>query len=68
MNYIRRGLFGNFPREMGRINMEDAWGREFVDVVLREPPLWASWLAVALICLACVWLLTRKVRAYEVIK
>lgn len=67
MNYVRRGLFGNFEREMGRFNIEDAWGRT-VDVVLREPPLWACWLVVALICLACLWLLSRKVRAYEVIK
>jgi lipopolysaccharide export LptBFGC system permease protein LptF len=36
--------------------------------VLREPPLWACWLVVALVCLACLWLLARKVRAYEVIK
>ena len=67
MNYIRRGLFGNFTREMGRFNVEDAWGRS-VDVVLLEPPLWASWLVVGLICLACLWLLARKVRAYEVVR
>ncbi|HEX6622377.1 MAG TPA: hypothetical protein VF064_01600 [Pyrinomonadaceae bacterium] len=67
MKYIWRGLFGNFTREMGRFNMEDAWGRT-VDVVLREPPLWACWLVVALVCLACLWLLARKVRAYEVIR
>jgi ABC-2 type transport system permease protein len=65
---IWRGLFGNFEREMGRFDMEDAWGRPFTGVVLLEPPLWACWLAVALICLACLWLLSRKVRAYEVIK
>ncbi|HEX8557091.1 MAG TPA: hypothetical protein VF668_03260 [Pyrinomonadaceae bacterium] len=68
MKNIRRGLFGNFTRELGRFNIEDGWGREFRNVVLREPPLWACWLAVALVCLACVWLLSRKVRAYEVIK
>lgn len=68
MKYIWRGLFGNFTREMGRFNIEDALGRTFVDVVLREPPLWASWLVVALICLACLLLLARKVRAYEVVK
>jgi hypothetical protein len=33
-----------------------------------EPPLWISWLLIALICAVCVWLLARKVRAYEVIK
>jgi ABC-2 type transport system permease protein len=65
---IWRGLFGHFTREVGRFNIEDAWGRGFADVVLREPPLWASWLMVALICLACLLLLARRVRAYEVIK
>ena len=67
MRNICRGLFGHFTREAGRFNIEDAWGREF-EVVLREPPLWACWLAVALVCLACIALLSRRVRAYEVIK
>jgi ABC-2 type transport system permease protein len=65
---IWRGLFGTFMREVGNFNVEDAWGRRFADVVLREPPLWASWLVVALICLVCLLLLARKVRAYEVIR
>lgn len=68
MRNIWRGLFGNFTREVGRFNIEDAWGRRFVDVVLREPPLWASWLVVALICVVCLLLLARKVRAYEVVR
>lgn len=68
IKYIWRGLFGNFEREMGRFDMADAWGRSFTNVVLLEPPLWASWLMVALICLVCLWLLSRKVRAYEVVK
>lgn len=67
MKNIWSGLFGRFTREVGRFNVEDAWGRSF-DVVLREPPLWACWLVVALICLVCLWLLSRKVRAYEVVK
>ena len=41
---------------------------EFVDIVLREPPLWASWLVLALACAFCLWLLSRKIRAYEVVK
>jgi ABC-2 type transport system permease protein len=65
---IWRGLFGHFEREVGRFNIEDAWGRSFADVVLREPPLWACWLVVALICLVCLLLLARKVRAYEVVR
>ena len=68
MDNIWLGLFGLFSREVGRFNIEDAWGRSFADVVLREPPLWASWLVVALVCLVCLLLLARKVRAYEVVK
>lgn len=68
MRNIWRGLFGHFTREVGRFNIDDAWGRRFADVVLREPPLWACWLVVALACLVCLLLLARKVRAYEVIK
>jgi ABC-2 type transport system permease protein len=68
MRNIWRGLFGHFTREVGRFDMEDVWGGRFADVVLREPPLWASWLVVALVCLACLLLLARRVRAYEVIK
>lgn len=68
MNNIWRGLFGRFTREVGRFNVEDAWGRSFVNVVLREPPLWACWLVIALICLVCLLLLARKVRAYEVVR
>jgi len=66
MGNIWRGLFGHFKREVGPY--EDAWGRGLVEVMLREPPLWACWLVVALICVACLLLLARKVRAYEVVR
>ena len=68
MKNVWRGLFGHYELEVGRFEMEDVLGGGYVEVVLREPPLWASWLVVALVCLACLWLLSRKVRAYEVIK
>jgi ABC-2 type transport system permease protein len=31
-------------------------------------PVWSAWLMIALLCLLCVWLLSRKVRAYEAIR
>ncbi len=71
INSVWKGLFGTFVRETGRIRgritgpMHD---NELVDIVLREPPLWASWLVLALVCLFCLWLLSRKIRAYEVVK
>jgi hypothetical protein len=71
MNSIWRGLFGTFratDRKHSRKSHHPDLRRTVVDIALLEPPLWASWLVIALICAVCVWLLARKVRAYEVIK
>ena len=71
MNNIWRGLFGLFERQTGRITgtvSNPIYDKQFFDIVLLEPPLWASWLLIGLVCAVCVWLLARKVRAYEVIK
>jgi ABC-2 type transport system permease protein len=61
------GLFGTFVRQA----VEDRQYRNgrIVDIAFRtEPPLWASWFMLLLICALCLWLLSRKVRAYEVVK
>lgn len=63
INSIWRGLFWLFERKTGSVR-----SRQFGEIALLEPPLWASWLVVVLVCAVCVWLLSRKVRAYEVIK
>jgi hypothetical protein len=71
MNSIWQGLFGLFVREAGIVRgnvTTPVYDNELVDIILLEPPLWASWLVVAIACLVCVWILSRKVRAYEVIK
>jgi ABC-type transport system involved in multi-copper enzyme maturation permease subunit len=71
MNSIWRGLFGLFVRQTGQIRGKvttPIYDNQFVDIALLEPPLWVSWLVIALICSVCVLLLARKVRAYEVIK
>ncbi len=72
INSIWRGLFGLFERQTGerirgRVDSPIYEG-QLVDIILLEPPLWVSWLVIALVCGICVWLLARKVRAYEVIK
>jgi ABC-2 type transport system permease protein len=59
------GLFGTFVRQTGRMRAFNHGQRLFVD--LFEPPLWASWMALLAICACCLWLLYRKVRAYEVV-
>lgn len=71
INSVWKGIFGTFVRETGRIRgrvSNPILDNQFVDIVLREPPLWASWLVLALLCAACLWLLSRKIRAYEVVK
>jgi len=71
MNSIWLGLFGLFQRQTGRIQgkvVNPIYDEQFFDIALLEPPLWVSWLVVVTVCAACVWLLARKVRAYEVIK
>ena len=71
MKSIWSGLFGLFVRQTGQIRgriTTPIYDNELVDIALLEPPLWVSWLAVALVCAVCIWLLARKVRAYEVIK
>jgi ABC-2 type transport system permease protein len=61
------GLFGTFVRQTGSVE-EFRNGRVMRLVTMSEPPLWASWLVLFLICAFCLWLLSRKVRAYEVVK
>jgi ABC-2 type transport system permease protein len=59
------GLFGRFQQTQGYV---DRYGVEHLENAFSEPPLWASWLVLFLICAACLWLLSRKVKAYEVVK
>jgi hypothetical protein len=65
------GLFGIFVRQTGAVRgrvTNPVYDNQYMDIALLEPPLWASWLVIAAVCLLCVWLLSRKVRAYEVVK
>jgi len=66
MNSVWLGLFGMFQRQTGRI--EGTRSGRVIEVTFYEPPLWSSWLMLALFCAFCVLLLMRKVRAYEVVK
>ena len=61
------GLFGTFVRDVGEIEKIGP-GRIVRGAVMTEPPLWVSWFMLFLICAFCLWLLSRKVKAYEVVK
>jgi ABC-2 type transport system permease protein len=63
---VTAGLFGTFVRASGHVTAWD--GRIGREVILSEPPLWASWLALFVVCVICLALLSRKVKAYEVVR
>jgi len=66
MKNISGGLFGTFVRASTVVTDWD--GRVGRETVLMEPPLWCSWAILFLLCAACLALLSRKVKAYEVVK
>src|SRR5467141_46164 len=52
------GLFGTFVQQVG--GQEQFRNGRIVAVAFRtEPPLWASWFMLFLICAICLWLLSR---------
>src|SRR6266481_4647706 len=61
------GLFGTFVSQSAELQ-QFRNGRLIHEAIMSEPPLWASWFVLFLICALCLWLLSRKVRAYEVVK
>jgi ABC-2 type transport system permease protein len=65
-NAVWGGLFGTFTRNDGVVRVRVNGGIRNINMV--EPPLWSSWLMLALICAGCLFLLYRKVRAYEVVR
>lgn len=57
-------LFGNFSRHAERSSNWRVRG----GVVLMEPPLWANVCMLLLLSLFCLFLLWRKIKAYEVVR
>ncbi len=66
MKNVSSGLFGTFVRASGHMTQWD--GREGREIILYEPPLWVSWFVLFLVCAICLALLSRKVKAYEVVR
>ena len=63
---VTAGLFGTFVLASGHVTAWD--GRVGREIIMHEPPLWASWFALFVVCAICLALLSRKVKAYEVVK
>ena len=66
MRNVTSGLFGTFVQASGQITQFD--GRIGREIVVNEMPLWAAWLALFVVCAICLALLSRKVKAYEVVR
>lgn len=65
---VTAGLFGTFERVSGVIHVRDMNDIVVQEVPLLEPPLWASWMVLFLVCAVCLALLSWKVKAYEVVR
>jgi ABC-type transport system involved in multi-copper enzyme maturation permease subunit len=61
---LTKALFGTFEQVTGRTTGWD----DSQEIILREPALWCSWVALFLLCAICLALLSRKVKAYEIVR
>ena len=66
MRNVTSGLFGTFVQVSRHITDFD--GRVGREIIVNELPLWASWFALFVVCAICLALLSRKVKAYEVVR
>src|SRR5215813_120156 len=62
---ITSGLFGTFVESIRHVTDWDTGGVR--DIVLLAPPVWVSWFMLFLICAACLGILSKRVKAYEVV-
>lgn len=65
-NNVTAGLFGTFESEASYVIGFD--GDVPIRILVSEPPLWVCWFMLFLICAACLALLSRKLKAYEVVR
>lgn len=68
INNVTSGLFGTFQRTFDVIRVRDFGDNVIREIPLYEPPLWASWTVLFLICAVCLAVLSWKVKAYEVVR
>jgi hypothetical protein len=68
MTNVTNGLFGLFDRVSGTLRIRDFDDNIVKEVLMIEPPLWASWTMLFVICAICLAILSAKVKAYEVVR
>jgi len=57
---VTAGLFGTFEQTSRQISFSG-------EQISNEPAIWCSWFALFLICAICLAILSRRVKAYEVV-
>lgn len=67
MKNVSSGLFGSFVRTVGRRTITDFDGNVTSVITITEPPLWVCWGMLFLVCAICLAVLSRRVKAYEVV-
>lgn len=67
MANVTQGLFGTLNPATQTTMFRDFDGT-LQELVITEPPLWLCWTILFLVCFICLALLSRKVKAYEVVK
>jgi ABC-2 type transport system permease protein len=68
MKNVTAGLFGTFDRVAGTVRITDFNDNVIQEVTVLEPPLWACWAALFVVCAICLALLSWRVKAYEVVR
>lgn len=67
MRNVSSGLFGTFDPVTGSRTIRGIDGEVVQQILLVEPPLWACWTALFVVCAICLAVLARRVKAYEVV-
>jgi ABC-2 type transport system permease protein len=67
MKNVSSGLFGSFAQTVGRRTITDFDGNVVSIITISEPPLWVCWGVLFVVCAICLAVLSRRVKAYEVV-
>ena len=68
MMNVTNGLFGLFDRVAETVAIRDFNDNIIQEIQVLEPPLWAAWAALFVVCAVCLAILSAKVKAYEVVR
>lgn len=66
LDMVANGLFGLFVQRSGHYETFRHGQRIAYDYA--DPPLWSAWAVIIFLCVVCLLLLSRKIKAYEVVR